>query len=944
MKSGIPANNSRALNIRVQKEIQEFSQEYTSSKYIEWNSLVAFFSRISPELNQLSYENQLNSLKLMNQVRYYDYNFVQAWAKNPSLQFDLFSPEDLSRCLSAFANCSHIDNDFFKNIINRSLNIIENFSIKELSHIGEAFSKLKLYDPSFTSAWLYNVNVKLNSRTLPNDLTRIIITMAKSNLYDESLINKWMDTSRNPSIYDAFCLSIILVNNFEPDSRSPTKERLQNFIFNSIKIMNYEAIANGQENTSARRQLLEIHAALSGQRGIAEWGRYNESKVGYIDRWKDEFLRSPVLPSYTQGKVSSFIKRVYPHLIINDEVWVQSGSRRADIGLEPIHTLVEVNGLTHYDINIRTGARTDFPNATTIFHKRLAEMDSYKCIDVDYREVDDQRRERLFQTKVLSEINPIIAAYNLEHNIRSVETYVEAIVSEAPSAIETDKATAAGKKQKKTKKPKTDQKKSSSSASADEDFNSIFAGFKVGSAVQAPQVPREKSLDEIYAEIKEKYGKTKNILLAAAWKGDIEDVKVILAWNKAKMTEEKYLEFINTKFIDSTNGIEEGLLEKSFSGTLRPEDLDIAELLVVEGVTIKEGGNSTIKAFICAFVLKKTELCQAILDDMPESLNKHQLMEYSFLVAASQNYIDMMEILLEKGVDKNITLPRGKLSMWRRIFEGDKHESGSYTLDEAKKLISDVASVIYRPRIAHSRDTNDLLGILEKTARKSIIGLTKYDLSTLMNEERGLTALHLACYRNGTEHAVKYLLEIGATPNTINSSNVSPLFTALVNQNETIAETLLDYNPNTTLIEHRSGTSMLHVAAQYGYTDIVRKMLNIGEIDINAREVENNLTALKLASHHERPEVVKLLIAAGAAIDNIEFYSPSTNREIALYKQNPIEYVRNSELSESRKERIIERINIPEMLSENVNREGGIHQERIARERAAKIEPTGPFK
>lgn len=931
MKSGTPVNNPIALNIRVEKEIQDFSQKYIRFNQVDWNSLASFFSRISPHLNQLSYENQLNSLKLMNQVRYYDYNFVQAWARNLSLQFDFFSPEDLSRCLSIFANCSHIDNDFFRNLTNRSLDIIENFSIKQLSYIGEAFSKLKLHDPNFFISWLHNVSVKLNLKTPSDDLTRIIAAIAKSNLYDEFLINEWMNASRKFSIYDAFCLSMILVNNFEPGSTDTTKERLQNFIFNSIKTINYEAINNGQENGSVRRQLLEIHAALSGQRDGEEWGIYNESKASYIDRWNDEFLRSPVSSSYTQSKVSNFIKRVYPELTISDEVWVQSGSRRSDIGLEPIHTLVEVNGLTHYYIDISTGARTSFPNATTIFHQRLAEMESYKYIDIDYREVDDRGKEKLFQTKLLSEINPIIMAYNQEHSIQSVKATDETIVSENPSVMLTVMVPAAAKKGKKAKQSKADQKKSTSAV---EYFDSSLAELKVGNAAQAVQVLKEKSLDEIYNETKKKYGKSKNVLFAAVLKGEIEDIKVILEWNKSKMTEEKYLEFINTKIIDPNNNIEETLLEKSFSRGVSRVDLDIAELLVAEGITIKEGNSLSIKAFVSGFIYKKTELCQAILDHMPESPSKHQLIEYSFLIATSNNYVDMMEILLERGVDKNVTLPRGKLSMWRKLFEGDKHENGPYTVEESNILRREIASVIYMPRSAKSsRDTNDLSSILERTAYTTRIPLNQYDINTLMNEKLGLTALHSACYKEGTERAVKYLLEIGATPNTINSSNVSPLFTAIHRQNKEIAEILLDYNPNTALLENGSGTSMLHMAAQYGYTEIARKILNIGEIDINARTTIDNLTALKLASHHKNLEIVKFLIAAGADISDTEQY-PSTRKEIDLYRQNPILYVRSSDLSESRKEKIIERINMQEMQSEDVNR-AETYQARLASQRTA---------
>lgn len=58
----------------------------------------------------------------------------------------------------------------------------------------------------------------------------------------------------------------------------------------------------------------------------------------------------------------------------------------------------------------------------------------------------------------------------------------------------------------------------------------------------------------------------------------------------------------------------------------------------------------------------------------------------------------------------------------------------------------------------------------------------------------------------------------------------------------------------------------LHVAAEKGYTEIVKVLLANGSV-VDCRETVGQATALILASHHNNIDILKLLIDAGANVN-----------------------------------------------------------------------------
>ena len=220
------------------------------------------------------------------------------------------------------------------------------------------------------------------------------------------------------------------------------------------------------------------------------------------------------------------------------------------------------------------------------------------------------------------------------------------------------------------------------------------------------------------------------------------------------------------------------------------------------------------------------------------------------------------------------------------------------------------------------------------------------------------TALYIASGR-GSQDIVKFLLENDVTPNTINDNNISPLCIAIARGNRAIVDMLAYYTPNVSImINDRNNFSILHILASDGYNEALDKVLKYSNVDIlnnegitplmaaavnstnetvlqfiNAGSDVNitppdaksilELIAIKSKSGPEQIEKIKILVAAGAAMDGKTYTSLDINIQIGLFKQDPIGYVNRSQLSEYIKESVKEKIGqqAPESYSAKLRRE-----------------------
>ena len=130
-----------------------------------------------------------------------------------------------------------------------------------------------------------------------------------------------------------------------------------------------------------------------------------------------------------------------------------------------------------------------------------------------------------------------------------------------------------------------------------------------------------------------------------------------------------------------------------------------------------------------------------------------------------------------------------------------------------------------------------------------------------IRSEDGSTALLWAAHWNDLQMGT-LLVRAGADANAANDFKMTPLAQACTNGNAEFVDLLLKAgaNPNTPI---GTGETPLMTCARTGSSDAVRMLLVRGA-DANAKEPNQNQTALMWAAAQQHPKVLQILTEAGA--------------------------------------------------------------------------------
>jgi cytohesin len=128
----------------------------------------------------------------------------------------------------------------------------------------------------------------------------------------------------------------------------------------------------------------------------------------------------------------------------------------------------------------------------------------------------------------------------------------------------------------------------------------------------------------------------------------------------------------------------------------------------------------------------------------------------------------------------------------------------------------------------------------------------------------GGTALHWAVY-NENQEIVDLLLRSGARVDSANALGVTPLWVAADNGSGAYVAKLLAAGADPNLAPQTGGTPLM-LAARNGDSVSATSLIDRGA-DVNAGEEANGQTALMWAVAQRRPDMVGLLLQAGARVD-----------------------------------------------------------------------------
>ena len=153
-----------------------------------------------------------------------------------------------------------------------------------------------------------------------------------------------------------------------------------------------------------------------------------------------------------------------------------------------------------------------------------------------------------------------------------------------------------------------------------------------------------------------------------------------------------------------------------------------------------------------------------------------------------------------------------------------------------------------------NRDLESVRALLKQRPARVDVNATQGD---------GATALHWAAHRDDLAIA-NLLIRAGARANVANDLGATPLHVACTNRSAPMVERLLaaGASAKAALL---NGETVLMTCARAGDARAVKALLVHGA-DVNAKEHEHHQTALMWAAAERHPDVVQLLIDAGADI------------------------------------------------------------------------------
>ena len=266
----------------------------------------------------------------------------------------------------------------------------------------------------------------------------------------------------------------------------------------------------------------------------------------------------------------------------------------------------------------------------------------------------------------------------------------------------------------------------------------------------------------------------------------------------------------------------------------------LAQLLLQKGAKVGLADHEGVTALHVAIDRGNQGFAQLLLAKGADVNAKEKNGRSPLIIAADRGKAPVVKLLLDNKADPNVKATDGRTALI--------HAINNENFDVVKMLIDKGADVSAADTSGHTP--------LSLAARGC-----QPDPQELIGEQSQRPGHSKTCAKQMLA-TIKLLLDKGASVNARGSDGLTPILTAMGNNQKDIAKLLMEKKPDLTGTVQGKRTALM-IAAGMGYTEVLKLMLDAGTSDLNAKDIEGN-TALKWATENGHRDCADLLRKAGA--------------------------------------------------------------------------------
>ncbi|XP_046337772.2 ankyrin repeat domain-containing protein 17-like [Haliotis rufescens] len=278
---------------------------------------------------------------------------------------------------------------------------------------------------------------------------------------------------------------------------------------------------------------------------------------------------------------------------------------------------------------------------------------------------------------------------------------------------------------------------------------------------------------------------------------------------------------------------------------------EVVELLVSKGadVSLLDKGHDTLLHLACKG--GNVGVVKFVLSLGMLSINSRGWKKMTpVMLAANKGHKEVVELLVSKGADVSL-LDKGHDTLLHLACKGGNVEVVKFVLSLGMQSIN-------------SRGWQEMTPVMlaaDKGYKEVVELLVSKGADVSLLDKGHDTLLHLAC-KGGNVEVVKFVLSLGML--SINSrgwQEMTPVMLAADKGHKEVVELLVSKGADVSLLDKGHDT-LLHFACRGGNVEVVKFLLSLDMVDINARNSKSQ-TAANIATSRGRRDIIDLLMSHG---------------------------------------------------------------------------------